>query len=36
MKMENEIKAPREGTVCEVDVREGQAVDRGALLVVVE
>jgi len=36
MKMENEIKAPREGTVREVHVREGQAVEGGALLVVVE
>jgi len=36
MKMENELKAPREGTVREVHVREGQAVEGGALLVVLE
>ena len=36
MKMENEIKAPRAGTVKDVPVREGLAVEAGALLVVVE
>jgi biotin carboxyl carrier protein len=36
MKMENELKAPRGGTVIEVHAREGQAVDGGALLVVLE
>jgi len=36
MKMENELRASRSGTVKEVPVREGQAVDAGALLVVVE
>jgi pyruvate carboxylase len=36
MKMENEIRAPREGTISEVHVREGQAVEGGALLVVLE
>jgi biotin carboxyl carrier protein len=35
MKMENELKAPRKGRVSEVAVQEGQAVDAGALLVVV-
>lgn len=35
MKMENEIRAPRAGHVREVAVREGQAVEAGALLVVV-
>jgi biotin carboxyl carrier protein len=35
MKMENEIRAPRPGRVLEVAVREGQAVESGALLVVV-
>jgi biotin carboxyl carrier protein len=35
MKMENEIRAPRAGVVGEVAVREGQAVEAGALLVVV-
>lgn len=35
MKMENELRATRPGTVREVHVREGQAVEGGALLVVV-
>jgi biotin carboxyl carrier protein len=35
MKMENELKAPRKGRVQEVAVRQGQAVEAGALLVVV-
>ena len=33
MKMENAIKAPADATVTEVAVAEGQAVERGALLV---
>ena len=36
MKMENELQTPRAGTVKEVHVREGQTVETGALLVVVE
>ena len=35
MKMENELKAPRKGRVDEVAVHEGQAVEAGALLLVV-
>ena len=35
MKMENELKAPRAGRLLEVAVREGQAVEAGALLAVV-
>ena len=35
MKMENEIRAPRDGRVRELVVREGQAVETGALLAVV-
>jgi biotin carboxyl carrier protein len=35
MKMENELKSPRAGRVREVAVREGQAVEAGALLAVV-
>lgn len=35
MKMENELRASRDGTVAEVLVREGVLVDAGALLVVV-
>jgi biotin carboxyl carrier protein len=35
MKMENELKAPRAGRIQEVAVREGQAVEAGALLAVV-
>ena len=36
MKMENELKAPRQGTVKQLPAREGQAVETGALLAVVE
>jgi biotin carboxyl carrier protein len=36
MKMENELRAPREGTVAAVRVSEGMSVDAGAVLVVVE
>ena len=36
MKMENEIRSPREGRVREVRVAERQAVETGALLVVVD
>jgi biotin carboxyl carrier protein len=32
MKMENELRAPRDGTVGEVAAREGQAVDAGQVL----
>jgi biotin carboxyl carrier protein len=36
MKMENELRAPCAGRVREAHVREGQAVESGALLVVIE
>ncbi len=36
MKMENELRAPRDGTVTEVAVQEGQGVDGGALLATIE
>jgi biotin carboxyl carrier protein len=36
MKMENELRAQRDGTVADVQAREGQSVDAGALLVVVQ
>jgi biotin carboxyl carrier protein len=36
MKMENELRAPRAGRVRDVPVREGQAVETGALLAVLE
>ena len=36
MKMENELRAPRDGRVRDVAVAEGQSVDAGAVLVVVE
>ena len=36
MKMENEIRAPRAGRVKEAPIREGQAVETGALLVLLE
>jgi biotin carboxyl carrier protein len=36
MKMENELRAGRDGTVAEIHAREGQSVDAGALLVVIQ
>jgi biotin carboxyl carrier protein len=36
MKMENELRASREGTVMEIHAREGMLVDAGALLAVVQ
>ncbi|HSD66470.1 MAG TPA: biotin/lipoyl-containing protein [Vicinamibacteria bacterium] len=36
MKMENELRSPRAGRLQEVTVREGQAVEAGALLAVVQ
>ena len=36
MKMENELKASRDGTVAELHAREGASVDAGALLVVIQ
>lgn len=36
MKMENELKAGRDGTVVELHAREGASVDAGALLVVIQ
>lgn len=36
MKMENELRAPRAGRVREICVRDGQAVETGGLLVVIE
>jgi biotin carboxyl carrier protein len=36
MKMENELRAPRAGRVAEVRARERQAVEAGALLVVLD
>ncbi len=35
MKMENELRAGRDGVVAEIHAREGQSVDAGALLLVV-
>jgi biotin carboxyl carrier protein len=35
MKMENELRASREGTVKEIGVRAGAAVETGAALVVI-
>ena len=36
MKMENEVRAGADGKVAEVHVNEGESVDAGALLVVIE
>jgi biotin carboxyl carrier protein len=36
MKMENELRASRDGTVAEIHVSEGMSVDAGALLLVIQ
>jgi glutaconyl-CoA/methylmalonyl-CoA decarboxylase subunit gamma len=36
MKMENELRAGREGTVAEIHVRQGMSVEAGALLLVIQ
>jgi len=36
MKMENELRAPRAGTVASVRVSDGQSVEANAVLVVIE
>jgi biotin carboxyl carrier protein len=36
MKMENEMRAPKDGLVREVSVKEGAAIEAGALLVVID
>jgi biotin carboxyl carrier protein len=36
MKMENELRAPRDGVVTEVNVFQGAAIEAGAVLVVIE
>ena len=36
MKMENELRAASDGTLAEIHVRDGQSVDAGALLVVIQ
>jgi biotin carboxyl carrier protein len=36
MKMENELRAGRDGTIADLRAREGMSVDAGALLVVIE
>ena len=36
MKMENELRAPRDGVVATVEVEEGQGVKSGTLLATIE
>ena len=36
MKMENELRAPRDGVVRDIRAREGASVDAGAILVIIE
>jgi biotin carboxyl carrier protein len=36
MKMENELRAGRDGTVADIHAREGASVDAGALLIVIQ
>jgi biotin carboxyl carrier protein len=35
MKMENELRAGRDGTVADIQVRDGQSVEAGALVAVI-
>jgi propionyl-CoA carboxylase alpha chain len=36
MKMENEMRAPKDGVVREISVKEGAAIEAGARLVVID
>jgi biotin carboxyl carrier protein len=36
MKMENELRSPKTGTVTDIKVTEGSSVEAGALLAIVE
>ena len=36
MKMENEIMAPKDGTITSVNVQKGSTVESGALLVTID
>jgi biotin carboxyl carrier protein len=36
MKMENEVRADRDGTVAEVHTRDGMSVEAGALLIIIQ
>ena len=36
MKMENELRSPKDGTVTQIAVQEGTAIDAGTVLVVIE
>jgi biotin carboxyl carrier protein len=36
MKMENELRAGRDGTIAEIHAKEGASVDAGALLVIIQ
>jgi glutaconyl-CoA/methylmalonyl-CoA decarboxylase subunit gamma len=36
MKMENELRAGRDGTIAEIHAKEGSSVDAGALLIIIQ
>jgi biotin carboxyl carrier protein len=36
MKMENELRAGRDGTIAEIHAKEGESVDAGALLIIIQ
>ena len=36
MKMENEVRADRDGTVAEIHTRDGMSVEAGALLMIIQ
>ncbi len=36
MKMENELKSPKNGKVIEINIKEGETVESGAALILIE
>jgi biotin carboxyl carrier protein len=36
MKMQNEVRAPREGTIASIQVKEGQAVNAGEVVAIID
>jgi len=36
MKMQNEVKSPKSGRIVEINLREGQTINAGEVLVVIE
>jgi len=36
MKMQNELRAPRDGTIASIQVKEGQAVNAGEVVAIID